>query len=236
MLIASSFRPALGAALALVLSAGVLGAQPSGRLNVNGSLQLLRTGSDFFVNVLDGAAPFGAGKVGAANTGSFAGLNGAPVIFRDHSAMVGGPAVAGFMTVGGFTFDLQQLFAGVGSNTLPAMAAAGQRHSPSASALNFRNVRVQANSSLSALTYSFIGTVTGPTGTANFEGVVSAQYAGLTLQQVHAAAGTPAGASTSFSASFLVTPVPEPGSVALVATGLLGVVGMGVLRRRRVNG
>jgi hypothetical protein len=47
-------------------------------------------------------------------------------------------------------------------------------------------------------------------------------------------AGQAIGTMTSFSASASATPVPEPASLALLGTGLLGIVGL-ARRRFRAN-
>lgn len=94
------------------------------------------------------------------------------------------------------------------------------------------NYANNANGALLDATLSFgvSGTVNGPGGPSTFTGTFTTQFPQMSYQQVLAAIAAGSSPDRSFSATFIVTPdlgpnvVPEPGTVALTATGLLALI------------
>lgn len=141
---------------------------------------------------------------------------GTPGTVRDllvnNSGVIGAP-VANFVQIGGYTFTLTGTDDGnafgpislfpVGNNTLA--------------------------------TFGVNGTVTGGdygTRVRRFDGVFTAQFAGDSPSEVFNDINTGNPRRVSYSAEFVVAAIPEPSTYALMATGLIGLVGAARLRRR----
>ena len=67
-------------------------------------------------------------------------------------------------------------------------------------------------------------------GTLSF---LDTQGASNIVQSQFAAQGTELNSSRSFNSSFVEAPAPEPGSLMLLSSGILGMVGMGLRRFRK---
>lgn len=187
---------------------------------------------------------------GGQNTGAFAFVNaasGGPIgTLRQVTVGSGPQSVPGFLTIGGYTFDLLSLPSGPYPQTDCRVApVVGQRCTPFQSpgtAISPFNLVNQAsgdpNAPINALvSFNLIGTVTDPNGyTSAFTGTISSTFIGYSYQDVLGAlegqgpAGLP---DVPFTGTFVAGAVlPEPGTYALVAAGLLGVAG---LARARVG-
>jgi len=97
------------------------------------------------------------------------------------------------------------------------------------------NLTFDGNTTFATITAT--GTVTGPTipGFANFVGAYSTQFPGqdpVTLTNLINSGGNILGKSVS--ATFVVSPIPEPATVALMGTGLVALLGVGLRRRTNV--
>ena len=77
------------------------------------------------------------------------------------------------------------------------------------------------------------GTVTGGslTGPAAFVGQYTTQFPGRTIAQVLDQIENNTGFTQTVSGTFIVTAVPEPATVGLMATGLIAIAGVGLRRR-----
>jgi hypothetical protein len=214
---------------ALALAAGTAVAQPTGTLNITGSLRLTTSGG-LFIDILNGGLVRGE----TGSTGSFASImSGTTGTMLDFQPNVGSVDVPGILTIGGFTFNLQQVFAGVfaSASCSASPAAPGQICTPAGTAFNL--VNLSANSSTASFRVG--GTVMNGGGTSNFTGTFTTQFDNQNFQQASAAALSATGLQTAFSAQLTATSsvVPEPSSYLLMATGLVALGGV-VVRRRNM--
>jgi hypothetical protein len=183
---------------------------------ITGTLSI--TGDDTFTSssITFLGSTFIAGGSGA-NTGSFSVLtNGNPVTMF--------PGFAGALP---YT---------QGENTVPAAISPVEVMTTTEDGETFSYFMTTYNASYISGVPGCTGTTTclDVTGTGFFTGTGTTDYddtPGEFTFTTQLAAGQ---SSTSFSASALATPVPEPASLALVGSGLLGIAGL-ASRRRRVN-
>jgi hypothetical protein len=158
---------------------------------------------------------------------------------QDVTVTPGAYAVASFITIAGYNFTLALIPAGSFSSAqCGAAAAPGQSCTVAGSALNFTNSNNGLGGLNSSLSFSFSGVVTTPAAQSfSYSGLLTSQIVGQSYQQLLAtlAAGGTSNLHYSLSiAASNVTATPEPATVSLTATGLLGVAGFARRRRTRV--
>jgi hypothetical protein len=125
--------------------------------------------------------------------------------------------VSPLLTIGGYVFTL----------TSTPLAPAGP--------FNFGSVALAATATGTTASMAARGTVTGGDFGANvvpFEALFTAQFVGDSPFDVFNDIDTGGTRNVSFSAEFVVGVIPEPSTYALMATGLLGLVGAAAARRR----
>lgn len=203
------------------------------RLNFNGSARVADQpgsgGANLLIDFLAGApepitsgTPTGTVFAVPTISGTFlpeisAGTQGTiQDLVISNSGIVGLP-INPFLTMGGYTFTLTG-------------APAGNTFGP----ISLFDVGTGTNA-----TFGVNGFVTGGDFGAtqrSYTGVFTAQFAGLTPQQVFNTINTGGSFPVAFSAEFVVAPqsvIPEPSTYALMGTGL-GMLGF-FARRRRVK-
>ena len=218
------------ASMALAAVAAPMSAEAQSRLNFEGSSQFSSgpMGSNLLIDYLLAGAVAGppSGTVLAIETidGDFDPeiVAGTPGVIQDlqfaGGTVVGAP-LANFLTIGGYTFSLEGVDAGGNFGPITLIA-------------------VTPTNTL--LAYSVFGQVAGPDilSPRNYQGIFTAQFSGQSLAQVQSAITSPNGtAPVSFSAEFIVADaqvVPEPATVALLGTGIVGL-GLFGLRRRNAT-
>ena len=243
---------AIGAAAlaALVLAAPSAGAQitPGSTLSFGGSANVIHTEEhDLFV-LFDQAAIASR----PPSTGSFAAFGGAaPGVtgsIRDFEVVVGPQPITGFVTLGAYTFDLLDMLPGTSTpddclneQFLPGQSCTPPRHDVEGVSTPFTLVNVASNDPSAPINslawFDVRGMVRGPGSLtpSPFIGRFEASFVGLSYQEVLFAAEANQLQGVDFSAQFtVVSTVPEPSTYALAATGLVGLLGVAGLRRRRL--
>jgi len=220
----------------LLLAAGLMSAflptnasatAVSGTANFNGTV-IVGTGGVFFFNNLMVANAFDA----APSNGSYSGLTNGTIQNLTGPPVVGPDSIIDFVTFpatgGTVFFDLQNIFAGIGTAAQCATNTVGNQCTPPGSPFTLAqtNTGVTITLSLSGIAYTGTsGSGFSPTG-----GLFTAQVTTPgTITSVLAAVLSNTLPLQTYSATFTSVPVPEPATFGLIGAALLG---LGVLRRR----
>jgi MYXO-CTERM domain-containing protein len=245
---------AIGAAAAAALVLAVPSAEaqivPGSTLSFTGTADVIHTEEhDLFVRFAPTVI-----SVAAPGTGSFAALGGASGTsgtIRDFEVVVGPQPIAGFVTLGGYTFDLMSMSPGLSApddclvDPLPGQSCTPPRHDVEGVSTPFtlRNVASgDPSAPISSIAFFDVqGMVRGPGSTiaSPFMGRFEASFIGQSYQEVLYYVETSGLQGVRFTAQLTATStatstVPEPSTYALAATGLAGLLAVAGVRRRRL--
>ena len=237
------------AVAALVFGAPSVEAQitPGSTLRFGGTANVIHTEEhDLFVRfdqaVVSSRSP---------STGTFAALgatgSGVAGTIVDFEVVVGPQPIAGFVTLGGYTFDLFDMLPGTSTpdDCLNEQLAPGQSCTPprhdvegvSTPFTLFNLASGDPNAPINSIAWFDVrGMVRGPGSLtpSPFIGRFEASFPGLSYQEVLFTVEAAGLQGVDFSAQFTVlSTVPEPSTYALATTGLVGLLGVAHARRRR---
>ena len=127
-------------------------------------------------------------------------------------------------------FDLTFIAPGIDGSAGCSSSAVGATCTP----FSFSPFNLQNTASGTSVAFSVAGNARNvSTGELNpFTGNFTTQITGQTIPQILAAINAGQSITNSYSANFIVTAVPEPGTILLFGAGLIG---LGLLQRRRAR-
>lgn len=216
----------------------------AGTVNISGSVAVGGTFIDFQPPVGPPNGSFSVSNTG--NTGSFAALNNTTGSILDLNEMVQTPGVPFPPLVGFLTFasapdirlDLTSIDVGSFTSTdCFAPPAAGQTCTPplgfggAAGTNPFNLNNTSASTSSASITFhgTAVNTATGET--SSFIGIFSSQFT-VPYQTLLADIAAGQTVSTSYSATITASAVPEPATMILLGSGLIGIFVIGRKRTR----
>jgi hypothetical protein len=221
----------------LAFTAPARAALIAGELNIAGAVRVTANALDFF--------PAGGGdgifRIDAyAQQGSFLSVAGTMGDSRDLNSAdhpvgewLNFANFLTFDTAPNLIFTLQYvepgIFTAAGCGASPR---AGQTCTPfPGSQFNLNNLTSRS----SVASFAVRGIVSDGSGSAHstFLGTYTTQFTNQNLQQVLAAIGSGGAVQATYSANFIVIPVPEPGTISLFVAGGLIIGAIQFARRRR---
>jgi len=127
-------------------------------------------------------------------------------------------------------FDLSFIFPGIDGTAGCGSSAIGATCTP----FSFSPFNLQNTSTGTSVAFSVAGNARNSlTGELSpFTGNFTTQITGQTIPKILATINTGGTVTNSYSANFIVTAVPEPGTILLLGAGLIG---LGLLQRRRAR-
>jgi hypothetical protein len=206
-----------------------------GVLNITGSVAVSADALDF----LPGGGGVGDFAVDPfTQTGDFvplAGTTGEAADLNSATEPVGVPiSLPNFLTFAAnpnLTFTLTFIRPGIFSPAACAdPPAAGQVCTPPGSQFNLNNL----TSDSSTATFAVRGFVSDGSSdpVSPFEGTFSTQFTNNSYQELLGTIGAGGSVQATYSANFIVTPIPEPGTVSMLVLGGL-MMAVPMIRRRR---
>ena len=192
----------------------------NGELNFTGVVRVTSNAIDF----LPLGPPDGLGNITPPDTGSFAGLEGSTLRVRDIVAVPPGPVdpdttgkelLYNFSGLPGVVFNMNFLVPGNIPGT-PFLLVDNGNGTGSNASFAVKGIFTDGSSS----------------PVSNGVGIFTTQFPGLSSAQVLAQLAANGFIEKSFSATFIATSVPEPGTTSLLLGGLV-CIGASILRRRR---
>ncbi len=203
-------------------------------LNTVGSVEITSGNIAFYP--LGGTS--GTFVVGPPDTGMFAGLAVTTGTIMDLNStaepintQVNVPNFMTFAAAPNLSFTLTELLGGTQGACPGPPPAPGQSCTPTGTPYNLNNLT--ANSSSAGFTVNGYVVDTNHPGTqTSFSGLFTTQFANESLQQVIQTIETGGKLDATFSAQFIATPTPEPGTIFTLCGGGLLMLGMRAFRKR----
>ena len=226
----------------LVLTSALVASIPAFAdvLSTTGSVNISNSAVHFYP--LGGSS--GTFNVGAPDTGTFSGLVGTTGAIKDLTTLpinttINIPDFMTFANAANLSITLTEINGGTLPACSQAMAAAGQSCSPTGTPYNLSN-QTATSSVGSASVEGYLVDSNKPGVLTPLTGLFSTQFVNMSYQQLISTVDGGGSVDATYSAQFITSPTPEPGTVGLLFSGvlMLGFAKFGARFRRtsRVRG
>ena len=207
----------------LVLTSALVASIPAFAdvLSTTGSVNISNSAVQFYP--LGGAS--GSFNVGAPDTGVFAGLVGTNGDIQDLTTLPINTTIniTDFMTfanAANLSITLTEINGGTLPACSPSMAAAGQSCSPTGTPYNLSN-QTATSSVGSASIQGYLVDSNHPGVLTPLTGIFSTQFVNMSYQQLVSTVDGGGSVDATYSAQFVTSATPEPGTVLLLVSGFL---------------